>query len=384
VAALALTGCGTAGTDGGPSAAAEPTTAPTPDCTPGPLERRAAAVLMVGLPGATTGDDPLVAEVVDLGVSGVFVNHDNVVSETQVRSLVSGIRERAGGPLLVSTDEESGRVSNTRKIVGPGPSPRRMTTQMTPTQVRAFANDIGTKLADVGIDMDLAPSLDLDDGPSGGIIGDRSFSADVQDATDYGLAFTRGLADAGVVPTVKHFPGQGRSRTDTHTEGELVDASLDDLRETDLVPFQTAIDQGVPVIMLNHLSYSALDPDLPASMSPRAYALLRAMGFDGVAVTDSIGMGAIYPRWDFPDAAVTAVAAGADAVLATDGRQATRMRDALVAAVRDGGLDEDRLNEAAARTVALVGGDAEGLTCQDKVAPELQPDPATAPDPAAP
>jgi beta-N-acetylhexosaminidase len=338
---------------------------------PAPLELRAAAVLVVGIPGVTTAEDPLGQTVVDLGVSGLFLSEPNVESADQVRALVEGLRARAGRPLLVSTDEESGRVAVTREIVGAGPSPRRLASQGTPQQVREYAAGIGTRLADVGVDVNLAPLLDLDAGPSGGIVGDRSFSADPALAAEYGLAFSAGLTDAGVTPTVKHFPGQGRSTTDTHATGAVVDASVDELRSTDLLPFQRAIDAGAPVVMLNHLGYRALDADLPASVSPKAYALLREMGFQGVAMTDSLGMGAINLRWDFPEAAVRAIEAGADAALATDGNQAVRMRDALVQAVQSGRLPEERLTEAAARVTALAGGDPRVMSCLDLTLPSL-------------
>ena len=383
--ALALTAC----SEGLPAAApvGAPAASSTPTCTPAPLERRAAVVLHVGLAEVQSADDPLVADVVDLGVGGIFLNDGNIDDEEQLADLLAGIRARAGdAPLLVSTDEESGRVSDFRSLIGNTPSPRRLARQNDPADVRAYAADLGAQLRELGVDMDLAPLLDLDDGPSGGIIGDRSFGGDPEQASDYGLAFARGLADAGVVPTVKHFPGHGRSSKDTHDGSELVDAPLEDLRTTDLAPFQDAVDEGAPVVMLNHLSYSALDPDLPASMSPKAYALLRDMGFEGVAMTDSIGMGSIYPRWDFPDAAVTAIAAGADTVLASgavlrvDPTAATRMRDALVAAVEDGRLPEERLDEAAARVTALAGGDPQEMACLDVTVPQLSADPATAPD----
>ena len=383
---LALTACGgvldpetsAEGADGaGPAAA----------CEPAPLEERAAAVLHVGLPEVTSADDPLVAEVVGLGVGGIFVNDGNIESEDQLAELTAGIKEQAAGrPLLLSTDEESGRVSDLRDLLGNTPSPRRLAANNDPAEMRAYAADLGREMAELGLDVNLAPLLDLDDGPSRGIIGDRAFSADPELASAYGLAFARGLEDAGVIPTVKHFPGHGRSSTDTHAGTDVVETPLEELRATDLLPFQDAVDQGVPVIMFNHLSYAALDPDLPASMSPKAYALLRDMRFDGVAMTDSIGMGSIYPRWDFPDAAVTAVAAGADvvlasgAVLATDPDAAVRMRDALVAAVEGGTLPEQRLDEAAARVVALAGGDPEAFACVAADAYVFTPDPATEPD----
>ncbi|MBD7918812.1 hypothetical protein H9657_11065 [Cellulomonas sp. Sa3CUA2] len=348
-----------------------PTPTPTPACVPAPLEQRAAATLVVGLPDVRTATEPLAREVVALGVGGVFLSESNVVTAQQVAGLSEGLRAAAGRPLLVSTDEESGRVALMRDVVGAGPSPRRMAERDTPEAVRQRAAATGAALASVGVDLDLAPVLDLDGGPAGGVIGDRSFSADPATAAGYGLAYARGLTDAGVLPTMKHFPGHGRSTVDSHATSSLVTAGLDELVATDLLPFQSAIDAGAPVIMLNHVQYAALDPDRPASLSPRAYALLRDMGFEGVAITDSVGMGAVNLRWDFPAAAVEAVAAGADAVLTTDGHQAVRMRDALVEAVRTGRLPEQRLTEAAARVTALAGGDPVAMSCVDVARPTL-------------
>lgn len=382
----ALTGCtaatepevdaGRAAEQVAPDAAgATPTPAPTSSCTPAPLEERAAAVLVVGIPGVTSADEELGRSVVDLGVSGLFVSESNYVSHEQVRDLVTGLREHAGRPLLVSADEESGRVALTPE--GAGPSPRRLARERTPAEVREYAAGIGARLADLGIDLNLAPSLDLDDGDYSGIIGDRSFSADPQTAAAYGLAFSAGVLDAGVTPTVKHFPGHGRSTTDTHSAVESITATVEELRGTDLAPFQTAIDAGAPVVMLNHLEYTALEAGLPASLSPGAYELLRAMDFEGVAMTDSLGMGAVHGRWDFPEAAVMAVEAGADAVLATDGRQALGMRDALVAAVASGRIPQERLDEAAARVTALAGGDPVAMACLEVEIPRLSlPEPA--------
>ncbi|MCU1692175.1 MAG: glycoside hydrolase family 3 domain protein, partial [Frankiales bacterium] len=347
-----------------PSRAATSPSAAVPSCTPAPLARRAASVLVVGLPGVTTADAPLARQVVDLGVGGVFLSEPNVRTAAQVTALTAGLRARAGHPLLVSTDEESGRVAVTRKVVGAGPAPRTLAKTRTQEQVRTFARGLGERLARLGVDLDLAPVADLDAGPSRGIVGDRSFGSDPRSTAGYALAFAAGLSDADVAPAVKHFPGQGRSQTDTHKASGVVDASVEELRTTDLVPFTEAVDAGAPVVMLNHLQYDALDRDLPASLSPKAYALLRSLGFQGVAMTDSVGMGAVNLRWDFPEAAVRAVVAGADAVLATDGGQAQRMRDALVAAVREGRLPEGRLDEAASRVAALAGADPVALTCR--------------------
>jgi beta-N-acetylhexosaminidase len=338
------------------------TEAPAP-CVPAPLDTRAGAVLMVGLPGVTSADDPAAIAVTDLGVSGIFLAASNVRTADQVRELVGGLRARSPRPIVVTTDAESGRVSVLRSVVGDGPSPRRLARQDTPAQVQAFATELGTRLRDVGVDLDLAPVLDLDDGPSSGIIGDRSFGSDPDTVVTYATAFQAGLSAAGVTSAVKHFPGQGRSGADTHVRRAVVDTAVADLTAHDLVPFQRLIDAGAPVVMMNHLDYTDLGADVPASLSPDAYALLRSMGFSGAAITDSLGMGAVNTRWDFPEAAVRAIVAGADAAFATDGRQAQRMRAALVAAVRSGRLPEQRLNEAATRMARLTKSDPAALTC---------------------
>jgi beta-N-acetylhexosaminidase len=360
---LLAVGSPTAGTALAATPVAAQTHATASLCTPAPLAARAAAVLMVGLPGVTSADEPLARQVMGLGVSGVFLAASNVRTAEQVDTLVAGLRARAPRPIVVATDAESGRVSVLRAIIGDGPSPRRLARQDTPDEVRVFATDLATRLKALGVDLDLAPVLDLDDGPYGGVIGDRSFGASAELVATYAEAFRQGLTDGGVVSALKHFPGQGRSGADTHLRPATVDTPVSALIGRDLVPFQRLIDAGAPVVMVNHLDYTSLGTDLPASLSPAAYALLRSMGFRGAAITDSLGMGAVNTRWDFPAAAVRAIAAGADGAFATDGRQALRMRDALVAAVRSGHLAATRLDEAAGRMARLAGADATALTC---------------------
>lgn len=358
-------------TDGAPS----PGETTTSSCVPAPLDVRAARVLVVGLPGATESSDAKVDEILDVGVGGVLITSPNVDSSEQVSQFVSDVRALSDHPLVITAGEESGRVATFRDVLGATPSARSLAAKNTPGEVQEIAAEVGSGLAALGIDLDLAPVVDLDDGPSSGIIGDRSFSADPDTTAEYGLAWAQGLASAGVAPTAKHFPGHGRVTGDSHIELATVDASLEELQASDLVPFAELIDAGTPVVMLDHIAYTAFDSDLPASLAPKAYQLLRDMGFEGVAITDSVGMGAVNLLWSFPEAAVLSVTAGADAVLTTDGSQARAMRDALVAAVEAGELPEDRLNEAAARMATLAGDDAEALTCRTVDLPELDTDP---------
>jgi beta-N-acetylhexosaminidase len=302
----------------------------------------------------------------------VLLTPPNVVSVEQVKALVDDVRRQAARPLLVVTGEESGRVSAFRKVFGATPTARELGGR-TPPEVQAFAQDLGAKLKSVGVDLALAPVADLDDGPARGIIGDRSFSADPTVAGDFAMAWARGLNAAGVHPTAKHFPGHGRIREDSHSALTRLDTPLAELEATDVRPFARLIDAGVPAVLLDHVAYAAFDPDLPASLSPKAYTFLRKLGFQGVAITDSVGMGAVNLQWPFAEAAVLSIVAGADAVLATDGAQARPMRDAIVAAVRDGRLPESRLNQAAGRMEALAGGDSRALACVAVEVPKLSP-----------
>lgn len=337
------------------ASAAPPAAALPPGCERLPLPRRAALVLVVGMPDVVSAEHPLVDELTDLGVGGVFLTGYNVAGRRQFTDLVAALDDGRGPRPLITTDEEWGRVSSFRDLLGPTSSPRTIAATRTPAQVRGEARALGQALADLGVDWNFAPLADVDAGPSGGVIGDRAFSGEPGAAGRYARAFAAGTRQAGVLPTVKHFPGHGAvpPDIDPHAKSVPSTVSMAELRRRHLPPFQRAIDAGVPVVMLNHVTYRALGGGLPASMSPRAYRLLRSTGFDGVAITDSIGMGAVHRRWDFPAAAEQAIRAGADAVLATDGRQARRMRRRLVAAVRAGRLSEARLDEAVGRMLAL-------------------------------
>jgi beta-N-acetylhexosaminidase len=329
-------------------------------------------VLVVGLPDVTSAQDPLIDEVLEAEVGGVLLTHANVESMAQVLRLVGAVRTRARSPLFVAADEEPGRVRTFEALFGYAPSARRLASEKTVEAVEQVARASGVAMARLGVDVGLAPVADVDGGWWNGIIGDRSFSDDPLEAATYAVAYARGLQQAGVTPVVKHFPGHGRTDEDDHSVLPRDRTPLPVLRATDIRPFEIAVAAGAPVVMVGHVAYDALDAYTPASLSPASYRLLRDIGFRGAAITDSIGMGAVNLRWDFDVAAVKAVRAGADGVLATDGWQAKRMRDALVAAVRSGELDEQRLDEAAGRMMAIAGRESETLTCRATTLPVLR------------
>ena len=373
-AALLFSVAGVAcGGDGGPftatpaSTSVAQTTAPstststTRPCQPAPLEARAATVLAVGINNATTADAPLAASVAALGVGGVILLGSNIVDAPQARALIAGLRQRSPRGLLVSVDEEGGRVSRLRPILGSTPSARALG-QRALADISTVGAERGAVLRDLGFDLVLAPVVDADGGPAGGAIGDRAFATTPADAGPRAAAFAEGVRRAGVAATAKHFPGQG-GLADSHDGQVVSDAPLADLRAGANAGFGPVVAAGVGAVMMSHVTYRALGPS-PASLEPAAYRLLRSLGFGGVAITDAVGMEAIVEEWSLPEATVLALNAGADLVLATPGDRAAAMRDGVVAAVADGRLSEARLDEAVGRVLRLRGEDPAAMVCR--------------------
>lgn len=346
--------------DGAVVGSSPPAPSTTPACRPAPVEERAATVVAVGIGEGRSADDPVAAEVAALGVGAVTLRPPNIVDAAQVGELIAGLRDRSPRPLLVGVDEEGGRVSRLRTILGASPSPRTLA-QRPLDQIADHAAERATRVRELGFDLTFAPVVDADGGPASGPIGDRSFSADVPAAGEAAAAYAAGLDRAGLLAAAKHFPGQGDLTDDSHAGSVVADVTAEQV-EASAAGFRPLIEAGVPAVMLSHATFPAVGP-LPASVEPAAYELLRDHGFDGVAVTDSLGMGAIVQRWSIPDAAVMALVAGADLALANQGDQATAMRDAVVAAVADGRLPEARLDEAVARVLRLQGEDPATMVC---------------------
>lgn len=368
--ALAGVGCAGDGPSANPVAAptslveeAAPLAAPpsTRACQPAPLEARAATVLAVGINGATTAEAPIAAGVAALGVGGVILLGPSILDSTQARTLIAGLRQRSPRKLLVAVDEEGGRVSRLRPIVGSTPSARTLG-QHTLAHIGTVAAERGQVLHDLGFDLVLAPVADADGGPAGGAVGDRAFARTPAETGPRAAAFAEGLRRSGVAATAKHFPGQGEL-PDSHDGQVVSSAPLAEIRTAAAAGFGPVIDAGVGAVMMSHVTFQELGP-LPASLEPAAYRLLRSLGFAGVAITDAVGMEAIVEERSLPEATVLALKAGADLVLATAGDRAVAMRDAVVAAVADGRLPESRLDEAVRRVLILQGDDPSAMVCR--------------------
>ena len=331
-------------------------------CTRASLEDRAGLVLVVGLPGVTDASDPLVDRLVQAGVGGVMLRDDNILDEEQAADLVAGLRARLGEHLLVAIDDEGGRVTAMGALDEPVHSARTLA-RLGVDEAESFGAELGALARSIDVDWVFAPVVDLDAGPATGVIGDRSFSDDPAVVTEVAGAFATGLQSEGVAVTLKHFPGHGSAGGDPHLGVAVADSTLDELAAADLLPFTALIDDGAEAVMVGHVAYPEIWGDQPASLVPGAYELLREQGFEGVAITDALGMGAVHARYGFDQAPAMAIAAGADAALVNQGDQIDVLHAGLVDAVREGRLEETRLDEAAGRMLELRGEPSDGIVC---------------------
>jgi beta-N-acetylhexosaminidase len=311
------------------------------------LERLATACIFPGFEGPVAPD--WLRRRLQEGLGGVVLFAWNVESHEQLASLTASLRAE-GDDVLVGIDEEGGDVTRLEVATGssyPGNAALGAVDDSSLTEQVAAA--IGADLAEVGVNLDLAPVADVNTNPSNPVIGIRSFGADSALVARHVAAFVRGLQAAGIAACAKHFPGHGDTTEDSHHELPVVES----LEEQALHPFRAAVEAGVQAIMTAHIVVRALG-EAPATMSPRIlHDLLREeLGFDGLVMTDALEMRAISATVGVEEGAVRAMEAGVDALgLGHDlfDESVVSVRDALVGAVGSGRLPEARLADAAAR-----------------------------------
>lgn len=394
-AGVLLAGCGgtdrpatEAGTSGTPSAGEsagssgstgstgtpEPTTDPDTPTSWGPTEgelaqaqeivaawgpERLAGQVIVG---RYDGVDPQVPATLvrDLHLAGVAVTSGNVADAEQVRATTAAVEQAhaADGrdwPAVIGVDEEGGTVSHLRGVATEFPAFETAGSAIAAAGgqgervVAEAARATGLELRGFGFTWVFAPVADVTIGEADPTIGSRSPSSDPALAARAVAAAVRGYDEAGLVSTTKHFPGHGSVTADSHLTLPVLPSSLEELRQRDLRPFEAAVEAGAPSVMMAHLDVQALQPGLPSSQAAEVYDFLAdEIDFEGVTITDSLGMGAALSR-DFP--AVRALQAGADLLLMPVDTAETHAL--LVRAIRSGEIARERAEEAAAKVVAL-------------------------------
>lgn len=324
------------------------------------LRQKLAQLLNVGV----TGTDDALSIVQNEEIGGIFVGSwtdQSMLTNREVPQVASASKL----PLMVTIDEEGGRVSRVADILGPDPSARETAQTMTVEQTYQMALERGRGLKDLGITVNYAPDVDVSSQPDDSVIGDRSYSDDPQTVVAYAGAYAQGMRDAGIFPVIKHFPGHGSASGDSH-RGEVTTPPLQDLIASDLIPFRELSGTGVGV-MMGHLEVPGLtEPGTPASISPAAVALLRdGVGYGAAPFTDPVftddlsGMQAITDRYDIADAVQAALVAGVDQALWLTTDDVPRVLDHLEQAVASGELPQTRVDQAVVTVAAAKG----AVTC---------------------
>ena len=276
----------------------------------------------------------------------------NVQTPGQLTALTEKIHNLSDIQPLVYIDEEGGRVARIAN------NPSFPVTQYPDIGVYtgdAFSAgaDIGSYLSEYGVDVDLAPVCDVNTNPQNPIIGTRAFSSDPVTAGQRASAFLSGLKSKGVAGVLKHFPGHGDTETDTHKGYAETEKSLAQLEACEFLPFKKCVSDGADFVMTAHICTPEITNDsLPASLSPEIIRILREdLGFDGVVITDALGMGAIANEYDDATAATLAVKAGVDILLLPHDYPAAF--DALLSAVESGSIPEARIDESVRRVLRV-------------------------------
>jgi beta-N-acetylhexosaminidase len=320
------------------------------------LRRLAVGTLMPGFVGTTV--PAWVGREYAAGLASVCLYAANVVDPDQLARLCSSLRA-AGPELLVAVDEEGGDVTRLHYPTGSTQPGNALLGRLDDTALtRASASAIGGELAAYGINLDLAPVVDVNSADENPVIGVRSFGAEAPHVARHSAAYVEGVQSVGIAACAKHFPGHGDTVTDSHHALPRVHAEAHVLDARELEPFRAAIEAGVACIMTSHVVVSAIDAERPATFSPTVLGdvLRDRLGFEGVIVSDALDMAGASAETGIPEAAVRALVAGCD--LLCIGSETSEdcflaVVDAIVDAALSGRLPVGRLEDAADR-VALM------------------------------
>ena len=322
------------------------------------IARLARGTLLPSFPGATA--PRWLLDELEAGLAGVtlFALTGNVPSPEALAALTAGLR-KAGDP-FVAIDEEGGDVTRLdgHRSGSPYPGNAALGAVDDPGLTRRIYRSLGAELAEVGVNLNFAPSVDVNTADDNPVIGTRAFGSDPALVARHAAASVAGTQEAGVAACAKHFPGHGATVEDSHLSVPLVDAGLELLERRELVPFRAAIEAGTRAVMTGHLNLPAITRGVPATLSPDAITgLLRErLGYEGVIVTDALDMEGASGAIGIPEASVRALIAGADLLCLGPNEHAESVQAILAAigeAVRTGRLPAGRLRDAAERTGRL-------------------------------
>ncbi|WP_028100539.1 beta-N-acetylhexosaminidase [Pseudoduganella violaceinigra] len=326
------------------------------------LRKIAGQLIMIRFPGTVL--EQATADFIRAnGIRGVCLFRGNMSDSAQLAKLTADLREAMGPNSLIAIDQEGGAVVRSTWVPAPPAAMGLGAADDTDLAYRTGAA-VARAAKSLGFNWNFAPVLDLNNNPHNPVIAERSFGAEPTRAVELAMAWMAGSHAEGVACCVKHFPGHGDTHVDSHRDLPTVDKALPELDELELAPFRAAAPVA-PAMMTAHIVYPAIDPDNPATMSPAILdgILRKQWNYQGVIITDGMDMHAIAGRYGVGNAAVRALLAGADMVMAlgtTETQEETL--DAIAAALADGSLSQAAVDERLARLNAL----AQAYPCQQR------------------
>ena len=311
-------------------------------------------MVMIGIQGTKVDDDSLYM-LHQFHMGGVILFDRNMDSLEQVKQLTSDLQAQSNEkvPLFIGIDEEGGDVVRMAEKLTPPPSQKEIGATGDIEQAKTWAIKTAKSLKDMGINVNFAPVADV------GSNDKRSYSTDTNTVIDFVRAATKGYQQENIIYSLKHFPGIGKGKVDSHVDSSNIDASKDTLMAEDILPFKTIIDENEPndyFILVSHLKYPALDEEYPASLSSKIMTdLLRyELGYKGIIITDDMEMGAVANHNDFMSIGVNAVKAGADIVLVChEYEHQQEVYLGLLDAVNSGEISQERIDESVKRIIKV-------------------------------
>lgn len=362
---LVVSGCG--GTVKEPAQPGPETAAPAPHAASDPIQERLKSMsldeklgqLVIAGVNGTKLDTETRSLIEKDRIGGFILYKPNIESVEQTVSFLNELKEANRNnrtPLLLSVDQEGGKVSRLPPPLAALPSSRDIAKSGKPERARSIGEAIGEELRAFGFNVNYAPVLDVDSNPNNPVIASRSFGSSAAIVSSYGIEQMKGLQHKKIIPVVKHFPGHGDTSVDSHLDLPVVNKTAEQLRKLELVPFADAIRAKADSVMIAHIVLPQLDPDVPSSMSSRIITgLLRdELGFDGVVMTDDMTMGAIIKNYNLGKAAVQSFNAGSDIILvAHEYKNARQVLDALKQSVLSGETTVERIDRSVTRILTL-------------------------------
>jgi len=326
------------------------------------IEQKVGQLIMAYFDGPEFGAD-LAAALRELHLGGVilFSSTGNIENPAQVAALTAYIQNAAlasgGIPLFIAADQEGGIVARFREGVTVFPGNMALGAAGSEDLARLTAAVLARELRTMGVNLNFAPVVDVNNNPDNPVIGVRSFGSDPALVSRLGAAMVAPYREAGVLATAKHFPGHGDTAVDSHYGLPQIDHDWARLSSVELPPFQAMVDARVPAVMAGHILMPALtgSAELPTSLSPQAIGYLREeMGFEGLILSDSMSMGAITENWGLEEACVKAIQAGSDMIVfgpwsGVEAGDRGRIFRALKEAVEQGTISLERLDQAVKR-----------------------------------